>query len=254
MDAHPVAERGLAEPPGEAAGVDQRAARVMPEPSEVRRRVHLGPHRVAVEQGRLLAVLPRGLGGLRQPLDLVRAGGHVDHARLLPGGVDPARGERLAHGGEVLRAQALEDVDLVGPAGQAVLEPVGERRLREAPVPPARAPAAAVTLEQDNVLVGRGKQGAPEAGEATAHDRELAGRLTLQRRERLRRGWRVQPVDPLLGVRERAAGSERGAQPRSQPSTSAAALIPAPPHPRRGGPAGRSDRRRARSGRRRSRG
>jgi hypothetical protein len=94
---------------------------------------------------------------------------------------------------------------------------MAQRRLDEATVPAARAPSAAIALEQDNPLVRRRQQCRPKAGEAGADDRQVAARLPLEGRKRLRRSWRVQPEDALLGVGERAA------QPlRSQSSTSAA--------------------------------
>jgi hypothetical protein len=91
---------------------------------------------------------------------------------------------------------------------------VRERRLGEAAVAAGRAPAAAVTLEQDDILVRRGEQSGPEPGEPAADDREVAARLAVERRQRVRRCRRVEPEDLLLGVREGAA------QPPSQSSTS----------------------------------
>jgi hypothetical protein len=87
----------------------------MPEPAEIRRRVHLGAHRVGIEECGLVPVLLGRLRRLGEPGDLVGAGGHVDDARFLPARVDAAAGERLAHRGEVLRAQAPERADLLRP-------------------------------------------------------------------------------------------------------------------------------------------
>jgi hypothetical protein len=94
---------------------------------------------------------------------------------------------------------------------------MAQRRLDEAAVAAARAPAAAIALEQDDALVRRGQQGRPKTGEAAPDDRQVAPRLPLERRKRLRRRGRVEPEDALLGVGERA-----GQPPRSQSSTSAA--------------------------------
>jgi hypothetical protein len=108
-------------------------------------------------------------------------------------------------------------VDLVRPARQAVLEPVAQRRFGEPTVATARPPAAAIALEQDDVLVRPRKQSRPQTCEAATDDGQVAARLALERRKRLGRGGRVEPEDALLGVGERAA------QPlRSQSSTSAA--------------------------------
>jgi hypothetical protein len=135
----------------------------------------------------------------------VLARGHLDHARLIPGGIDPARAERLADRDEVLAAEPEERVDLIRPPRQPVLEPVAQRRLDEPTVPAARAPAAAITLEDDDALVRRGQQSRPQTGEAAADDRQVAARLPLERRKRLRSGRRVEPEDAVLGVCERAA-------------------------------------------------
>ena len=162
-------------------------------------------------------MLPAGGGRLSEPFDLMLPRGHVDHAGLIPSGIDPARVERLADGGEVLAPEPEKRVDLIGPSRQPVLEPMAQRRLDETAVPAARAPAAAIALEQDDAFGRRGQQGCPQTGEAAADDRQVALRLTLERRKRLRRRGRVEPEDALLGVGERAD------QPlRSQSSTSAA--------------------------------
>ena len=86
------------------------------------------------------------------------------------------------------------------------------------PFRPLAAPAAAIALEQDHVLVRRGVDRRPEPGEAAADDGQGAARLPVERRQRLRRRRGVEPEDLLLGVGERAA------QPRSQASTSAACV------------------------------
>jgi hypothetical protein len=85
-----------------------------------------------------------------------------DHPGLLPRGIDPALAERLPHGGEVLGTDPLELVDLVRPPRQPVLEPVGQRRLGESAVPAARAPAAAIALEQHHVLARAAVQRGPQ--------------------------------------------------------------------------------------------
>jgi hypothetical protein len=101
----------------------------------------------------------------------VLARGHVDHARLVPGGVDPEGVEGLADSGEVVAPKPEKRVDLIRPARQPVLEPVGKRRLDEPAVPAARTPATAIALEDDDALVRRRKQSGPQTGESTADDR-----------------------------------------------------------------------------------
>ena len=162
-------------------------------------------------------MLASGGGCLGEPLDLMLARGHVDHAGLVPGGLDAAGAERRADCCEVLAAQPEERVDFVRPPRQPVLESVTQRSLYEAAVTTTRTPPTAVALEEHDALVRRRQEGRPETGEPAADDRQVAPGLALERRERLRRDWRVEPEDALLGIGQRAAQALR-----SQSSTSAA--------------------------------
>ena len=68
-------------------------------------------HLYPVEQLSLLL-----FGGLLQPVHLVRLGGNRQHPGALPFGVESELGDLGLHAVEVLQAQRLEGVDLVGPA------------------------------------------------------------------------------------------------------------------------------------------
>ncbi len=210
MDAHAVLERRGAEAPGQSPRVHERtAALARVQACQVGRRVHLRAHLGTIEQLDLVAVAARDLGSLGQPLDFVLAGGNVDEAVLLPGGVDAAGAERLADRPEVLVPELDEPVHLIRPAREPVVVPVRERRVEKAAVAPARSPAAAVALEQDHLLVRSREQGRPQAGEAAADDREVTARLALEWRQGIGGVGRVEPEDALLGV------AEGSAQPRS---------------------------------------
>lgn len=142
---------------------------------------------------------PRGLRRVLEPGDLMPASGNLDKAAVVPGGVDPAALHGLTDRREVLAPQLEHAVDLVRPARQSVLEPVRERRLEEAAVAPARAPAAAIRLEQRQVLALLSRlQRRPQTGEAAAHHPQLAAPLAHEGRQRLGRPRRVEPEDARL--------------------------------------------------------
>jgi hypothetical protein len=125
-DANAVLERGAAQAPRESRRVHERTAAAREESGEVGRRVDLGAHRLPVQELDVLTVPAGDLNTLCEPLYLVRAGGHVDEAVLLPAGVDAARRERFAYGVEVLLPELQQPVHLVRPAGQPVLDPMGQ--------------------------------------------------------------------------------------------------------------------------------
>ena len=157
---------------------------------------------VTVEQLHLVAIPARQLRALAKSLDLMLTRGDVDEAVLLPGGFDPAGVERRPDRVVVLVAQLDEAAHLAGPARLPVLEPMRERRVEETAVAAARAPAAAVALEQEDVLVWRREQRRPQAREAASDDRQVAAGLALERRQRLGRVRRIEPEDALLRVGE----------------------------------------------------
>ena len=117
-----------------------------------------------------------------------------------------------------MRADALELVHLgLAEARQAVAETVGQRVLGEAAVATGRAERDVLRLDDEDVALGVAllrDQRRPQAGEAAADDREIALELTRDRRARLGRGMRVQPVRPRHRTGEEvveAAGRSRRA-------------------------------------------
>jgi len=103
--------------------------------------VDLGAHRLAVQERHVRAGPGRLAGLLCQRGDLVRPRGHLDLAGALELAVDAV----AVHGGlelvQVLGAEALQGVELVGPAPLPVGEAVGEAGLAEPAVAPGRRPA-----------------------------------------------------------------------------------------------------------------
>jgi hypothetical protein len=205
VDANAVGERGFAEAPCEPCRIDERVAALVPQAAEIGRRVDLRANRVGIEEHRVLAVLALRPGGVREPLHLVGPRRDVDHSGRVPGGVDGTGIECLPDRLEVLGAEPLERLHLIRPARHPVLEPMRQRRLEEASVAPAGPPPAAVALEENNLLVRRGVKRRPQAGEAATDDRQVAGDVPVQGRQRRRRGRRVEPEDLLLGVGKRVA-------------------------------------------------
>ena len=159
---------------------------------------------------------PVGAGGrddLADVLGLVRRGRERELARLLEAGVDPVAGDRLLDRCEVLAPETLELRHLLGPARHPVLDPVGQRRVREAAVPPAGAEGDALALQQHDLapraLLAREQRG-PESRQPAADHEQVRLDVALQRRPGSGAPGR-QPERPRLGLGEGAQdlGRER---------------------------------------------
>jgi hypothetical protein len=155
-----------------------------------------------------VAVSAQQLGLLVEPGLLVRLERDGQLARLLEVAVDAVAPQVVLEALVVLDGEPLERVELVGEAGRAVADAVGEGGDGEAAVAPAGAEAGALGLEQDDVaagVVGLRVQRGPQAGEAAADDAEVGVRAAVERRQRLDRPFAVEPERPRLGLRVRGA-------------------------------------------------
>ena len=197
VDADAGREGRLPEARGELARVDERRVGPVPDAAEVGRRGDLGADRGLVEDLVLVAMAGEQLGRLLDPLELVRLERDAEIAGQLEVAVDAEAADVRDEAVEVLVAQPLELRQLVGEAGEAVLEPVRERADREATVPPARAEPDCLGLEEDDVargVVAFGVQRRPEPGEAAADDAEIGLGVAFERRLGLARRQCVEPV------------------------------------------------------------
>ena len=166
--------------------------------------VHLGPHRVGVQERG-----PVDLGGRMQLRDLVVLGGDGDRAGPLEVAVDAEPAERGLDRGQVLRAEPLQRAELgrepLPPVGRAV----GQAGLAEAAVASAGRPADAVALDEHHRPAGiglLGQQGGPQPAEAAPDHRQIAGQVAAQRLAGRRR---VRPVQP---ERRRLRGHDQPGQ------------------------------------------
>ena len=101
---------------------------------------------------------------------------HRDLAGHVEVGVDPVPGEGPSRPAMFSAPEPLERGDLVGPAGQPLGEPVGQRRRDEPAVAPRRRDAEPAALQEHDVarrVVLLGLDRRPEPGEAAADDDEV---------------------------------------------------------------------------------
>ena len=147
--------------------------------------------------------LPRELGLVVEVCELVLLYRHDQIAGRLVFGVDlhalDVGGQRIV----VALAEPFDLRELVRKPGHPVAEPVGQRRLQEAAVSPARAGAAARRLEQRYGAVRLlllGVQRRPQPGIAAADDAQVRVRDAVERRMRIAARQRVGPERPRHGV------------------------------------------------------
>ena len=139
--------------------------------------MHEGERRILTECFGLLSVRPSEGGVLLEPVEVVRHGGETQKIDGLEGAVDAVARDGVAKAFPVVVTQALQRVDLLGPAREPVVETVRDRGLDETAVTARRRPADATTLDEDDVAqrIGLlGQQRCPETGEA-ATDHEQVG-------------------------------------------------------------------------------
>ena len=143
----------------------------------------------------------------------MRLGGHVEFARTFEITLDTSVNHGGFDGVEVLPAETLQDVDLVGEALDAVAQAMGDAGCAESTVAARCRPSAAVALEQHHVvrrIVGLGHECSPQPGVAAAHHHQIGGRRTDQGKCRLGGGLVVQPEGERSGVGERQVAVHGG--------------------------------------------
>jgi hypothetical protein len=205
---HPGLEGGAPQAERELARVDEGRPGAVPEPSVVRRRADLGPHRVRVEQ---LDVVPVLAAERSRLLELVRLCGiqqRADVAGPLELAVDAEAPDVCDEALEALEPEPLELARLLGEAGDPVLETVGQRGDGEAAVSPARPEAADLGLEHDHVaagVVGLRVERCPEPRVAAPDDAEIGLDRPDQRAGGIRRRQLREPERARLGIRVRGA-------------------------------------------------
>jgi hypothetical protein len=152
------------------------------------------PHQV--ELGADLFEVRRGVLGVRD----------VDDPGALVVAVDVVLLDRGLDLVEVPQAELFEDLDLVGPAGHRVAEPVGQAGVHEAAVAARRGRTALGGVDQHDVA-GRvallGDDGGPEPGVAAADDGEVAALGADERRVGVGLVGVLVPVRILVGVGDR---------------------------------------------------
>src|SRR6185312_11598030 len=114
----------------------------------------------------------------------VLAGGNVEDADGLVTRVDRELVDRRRDAGEVVTPELLEAPHLLRKTRQPIREPVGERRVAEAAVPPARAECEPLAFQENDRALRvcpHRLDRRPEPGEPTADDSEIAVDLLLQR-------------------------------------------------------------------------
>ena len=169
-----------------------------------------------------MTVASEQLGLLREPRHLVRLDRDVDVAPVLEVAVDPEPLDVGSHRLEVRQSEPLEHGDLIREAGEAVADPVGDRRRDEATVATARSTPDPVGLDEDDAASGRPRlrvDRRPEPREATPDDAELGVRGSLEPRPGPRRRPPVEPERPRnrISVGRSFRGARIGSGPGSRP-------------------------------------
>ena len=124
--AHPDADRGVTQPGSELARIEDAGAGVVPDAAEIRGGRDLRAHRRAVEHGHLVTEALQRFALLLEPRLLVGVSEREQLAGGLEVAIDAMALEVGAQPGEVLQAEPLEHVHLLGEARQPVLDPVRE--------------------------------------------------------------------------------------------------------------------------------
>ena len=194
-DLHAVLRTGAGQSEHQPRRVHDRAG-VGEQCAQVGRRVHLGANLGLVEQPALAL-----LGCYPQPPQLMRFGGHRQHAGALPLRVHAVFLDVGLHPVQVGQAQLFEPAELVRPARPPVLVAVGDAGLDEAAVPSGRRPAHPFRLDEQHPRAGIAfdrVQRRPQPGVAAAHHEQV----TCQRTRQLGvfGPGNVQPHRPELGA------------------------------------------------------
>ena len=203
MDADTSVPCGVGQAPGQPRRVDQAAPLGQIGGPVVGRGVHLGPRLVG---GQCLRGPPVGAGrlhDLRYVRGLVGRRGKGELTVFLEPGIYAVRRHRLLDRREVLAPEALQLRHLLGPARRAVLDPVGERRVHEPPVAPARPERDPLALQQHDLVPGFARQqGGPQSVEPAPDHDQIGLVARLERRARLGRVRLREPERARLGVGE----------------------------------------------------
>ena len=198
--------------------MQQRRPGAIPDAAVVERRRDLAAHRRGVEHLDVVAVCAQERRSVVELVGGRRVQHDADVARPLEVAGDPEPRDVGDQALEVLEPEPLERVQLVREARRAVLEPVGQRGDREAAVAAARAEAAGLALEDDDLairVVRPGLQRRPEAGEAAADDAEIGVDAADQAGRGLGWGEVGEPERARLGVG--VGGALRGGRWRRRP-------------------------------------
>ena len=202
--------------------MDEGRVGLVPDAAEVGGRGDLGPDRGRVEELVLVAVLPQELGGLLEPAR-PRAARARRRGRRSARGRSRSRGARCrrrsprSSRGRAARAAAISSAKRALPFSiPCVSEPRAKPPLR--PLAPKPTVSASSTTTSRDGIVGLRVERRPEPGEAAADDAEVGLGRAVERRLRLARRQRVQPVRAHCRVRERRALGlgRRGVGPRER--------------------------------------
>ena len=201
------AGHGVGQPPARAAPGRARVVVALPQAAEVAsaRRSPRAPRRdraaAAPRRARRAPAPPRRRPASSCSRVATRSSPAVSRWQSIRGVSIVAR-----HAVDVLAAETLERRHLAGPAGEAVADPVRQRRRAEPAVASGRSAGDAVGLEQHDARTGpllQGLQRRPQPGQAAADDEQVGVDALAQRRARGGGVGRREPVRSRLGVGER---------------------------------------------------
>jgi hypothetical protein len=213
VEAHARFDTGAAQTPGEAGGVDDRGRSVHPQATVIRRRGHLAAHRIGIEHVDRMPVVAHCAGELGELLVLPECRRNVKHSGALEPAIDVVLGDGCLDRVEVLEPHAIERVQLVRETTHAVGETVREAGVAEAAVAAGRCGSGAPRFEDHDLQRWPalfGEQSGPEAGEPGADDRDVAVRIAIEWRRRLRRRAIVEPEHLGRGITQRGVLRGRG--------------------------------------------
>ena len=181
-------------------------------PPVVGGRRDFGAHAVAIQDVDAISVRTHRVCHLDQLGVLPRRGRSVEHPGALEVAVDPVLANGRLDGVEVLDTEPLQRVELVAEPADTIRKTVRQARVAEAAVATRRRVGGAPRLEDDDVecrVALPGEQCRPETGETGTDDGEVALRLALEARFRVRRLRIVEPEHGRRRIAKRGVLNER---------------------------------------------